>query len=290
MGTSSSSKGPGSGVPMVPPWADDMPTSSDNEGDGKTNSGDADEQSPAADQNTNPSTENPPLSPPSPIASLGRFTGARASMRAFAGSGNSDDMRKGVGRYVSKGYGGSKTASKRLGGTVSTAAALSGMLSSDSRGSSDSSPIDVQALKGKSASEVMDAVVEAVRPIDGTQDTEASRESIKDALSELLEQHPTADLLELDGNEKLFVVEHFIASDVYRRIFLDIGKTIQEKSPSAMAGLKRLRQIKDYVRETVKSSFKHKGVVKSSISPKEVASMAKSVLLETFEVFEGYAQ
>jgi hypothetical protein len=32
----------------------------------------------------------------------------------------------------------------------------------------------------------MDIIVEAVTPVDGTQDTEASRESVKDAFADLL--------------------------------------------------------------------------------------------------------
>ena len=48
----------------------------------------------------------------------------------------------------------------------------------------------------------MDAIVEAVRPADGTQDAEANRAAIKDALSELLTMFPDADLLNLTEDQR----------------------------------------------------------------------------------------
>jgi hypothetical protein len=97
----------------------------------------------------------------------------------------------------------------------------------------------------------MDAVVEAVRPADGTQDAEAERASTRDALSELLTQFPDADLLSLSEKQRVLITERFVAIDVFRRIQLDVGKTIQDKAPTAGAGLARLKEVKDYVKETV---------------------------------------
>lgn len=79
-------------------------------------------------------------------------------------------------------------------------------------------------LAGRSAKEVIDAVVEAVRPADGTQDAEASRAAINDALSELLTIFPDADLLNLNDEQRQLAIQRFVAIDVYRRFALDLGK------------------------------------------------------------------
>jgi hypothetical protein len=79
------------------------------------------------------------------------------------------------------------------------------------------SPLDPALLAGRSVQEVMDAVVEAVRPIDGTQDAEATRAAIRDALSELLTRFPEADLLNLDPEQRSFAIERYSAIDVFRR-------------------------------------------------------------------------
>ena len=78
----------------------------------------------------------------------------------------------------------------------------------------------------------MNAVVEAVRPVDGTQDAEADRNAIKDALSQLLDQFPNADMLDLDEDQRSFVVERFVAVDIFNRICLDIAKAVQDKARS----------------------------------------------------------
>ena len=126
MGTSSSSNGPGSGIPMVPPWADN-PTEAPDAGQ----AGQDDNQSIAEDNNAGDNTKEskpPPLSAPP-----GRFGGARSRLGAFAGDGSSSNMRNGIRQYVSRGYGGAKSAARRMGGTASTAGGLAGILSSDTR-------------------------------------------------------------------------------------------------------------------------------------------------------------
>src|SRR5574341_631454 len=99
MGTSTSSRGAPSGVPMVPPWVPDAPPFDDQ--------GDSD----AAGQHTSGAPEVPAAPPrPVPIAPPGRFGPSRSSLGQYARSGASDDMRRGLGHFVSKGLGGAGTA------------------------------------------------------------------------------------------------------------------------------------------------------------------------------------
>ena len=43
---------------------------------------------------------------------------------------------------------------------------------------------------------------------------------------------------------------------MYRRAALDIGKTIQDKAPTAAVGLARLKEVKDYIKQTVAAAFR----------------------------------
>jgi hypothetical protein len=108
----------------------------------------------------------------------------------------------------------------------------------------------------------MDAVVEAVRPADGTQDAESSRAAIKESLSELLTVFPDADLLNLTDDQRGAAIERFVAIDVYRRAVLDIGKTIQEKAPTASVGLSRLKEVKDYIKQGLHRANRRRGFQK----------------------------
>ena len=167
MGTSQSSRGPSGGVPMVPPWVPDpaLPNSPP-DGDGAAPAdGDAQDgqQTPSQQQ---PAPEQPAPTPPrpSPIAPAARFAGARRSLGNFARTGDSADMRRGLRHYVRSGYGGGGTVVRRFGGTASTAGVLYGALSTIAAGQavSTASPLDPVLLTGRSAREVMDAIVEAV--------------------------------------------------------------------------------------------------------------------------------
>lgn len=281
MGTSGSSNGPGPGVPMVPPWADPS-TTNDNQTDGGDGAGSPD----AGDQADVPSTPRSNV----PIAPAARFAGARRSLGSFSRSGNSDDMRRGLGHYVSKGYGGSGTATQRMGKTTQTAVGLSNALSGGGTGGDTALSKTVNELRGKSANEIINGVVDAVAPIDGSQDVEASRESIREVLADLVEERPDVDLLDLDDTSRDLVIERFVAADVYRRIVLDVGKKVQDAAPSAKVGLQRLRQVKDYVRETVRDSFKNVREKVSKSSAIDIGKISNEALEATFAVFEGYTK
>jgi len=199
-------------------------------------------------------------------------------------------MRRGLGNYVKRGYGGREGAVRRFGGTATTAGALYGALSGAGAGKgAGEKALDAALLAGRSAREIIDAVIEASRPADGTQDAEAQRASIKDALSELLTVYPEADLLHLTEAQRGLAVERFVAIDVYRRVQLDLGKTLQEKAPSVSTGLARLREVKDYIKQTISAAFRKLRTAGQNLTGGRVKHIARAALSETFQVFEGYA-
>lgn len=294
MGTSASSKGPGGGVPMVPPWVPPVPTPSPNpqqDGDGASPPDDGsgeDGQSPSAPNQSVP--QQPAQTQPSPIAPAARFGGARLNLGKFGRSGDRRNMQRGLRDYVRKGYGGKTTAVSRFGGTASTASALYGALSGIAGGqaAAPGSPLDPALLAGRSAREIMDAIVEAVRPADGTQDAEANRAAIKDALSELLTIFPDADLLNLTDDQRDTAIERFVAIDVYQRTMLDIGKAIREKAPTAAVGLSRLKEVKEYIKQTVAAALRKLHHAGHRMGAGRVNEVVRAALEATFQVFEEY--
>lgn len=286
MGTSQSSNGPPSGVPMVPSWVPDPP-----DGDLPFDNmlPPPDVENPVVQPND---TTTPRPIPPVPIAPAGRFGPARINLGKFARTGDSGNMRRAIGHYVRKGYGGSGTAVRRSGSTASTAGTLYGALSAvaEGRPAAPGSPLDPALLAGRSAQEIMNAVVEAVRPVDGTQDAEVGRAAICNALSELLDRYPNADLLNLSDEQRNFAVERYVALDVFRKFDLDLGKTIQEKAPSAASALSRLKQVRDYVKETVSAAFRKLRDAGRAITSRSISRVVRDALRDTFEVFEGYAE
>jgi len=287
MGTSKSSSGSPGGVPMVPPWTPDpLPPSPP---DGQPNP--APNGSPDGNQDAGP--DGPPTpSQPGPIAPVGRFGPSRTSLGRYARSGSGADMRKGLGRYVSKGWGGSKTAAQRLNGTARSAGVLYGALSALATGQPTvpGAPLDRTVLAGRSANEIMRAVVEAVRPVDGTQDAEATRDAIKNAASELLAKNPDADFLVLSEEDRLFMVERFLANDIFNHLVLDIGQAIQKNAPSISAASARFREIKNYIKQAVFAAFRKIHRSGEALTARRVAAISRQCIQEAMEVFEGGAE
>lgn len=304
MGTSQNSDGPGKGVPMVPPWTPPLPPvppppvpPQPPEPPAPPAPEPPDPGEDQTDQDGHQPDDSPddprvaPQSPP-PLAPPGRFGGARRGLGDYARNGDRSGLQRSLKHYVKHGYGGAKTTTARFGGTAAVAAILGGTLQSVAEGTSQTNPnpIDPVLLNGLSASEVMDALVEAVRPVDGTQDAEAERASIRGSLSDVLVKYPNADLLNLAPEERAYAIERFTAMDVFHRYELDLGKTIQEKASSALVAVRRLKEIKEYIKECVSASFRTIAATGARLTTGRISQVVTQALQETFEVFEGYVE
>ncbi|MFE9232847.1 Qat anti-phage system associated protein QatB [Cellulosimicrobium funkei] len=225
--------------------------------------------------------------PTLPQAPTGRFQPARFNLGRFAKSGDRENMRRAVAYYVRSGYGGGRTMTRRMGGTSRTASRLGTVLQSSGQQPDLTAAHDAALAHGTNAQEVLDAIVEVVRPTDGTQDAEASRRAIRDALSDVLVRYPEADLLDLDRSQREYVQERYVALDVFNRFELDVGAHLQQNAPSTSTALARLAEIRAYVWETVAASFRKvrdAGTARGA----DFAAITQQALAETFYVFEGY--
>lgn len=268
MGTSQSSKGPGANVSLVPPWADDLPT-----GDGAP--------PPAARDGDGTSDPGTPLVE---MAPSNRFGSARRQLGLFMQGRGSAYLRSGIGRYVASGYGGSRTMARRMSATSSTAARLSSAL--DPNGANPA--LDRAILAGRSVDEVLDALVEAVQPHDGTQDAESSRESIREAMADLLEAYPSVDLFDLSEEQRQFVVEKYAANDVCRRFELDMGRQMVTKAPNPTIALKRMQEAKEYIGAVVAQAFADLAAKGQRATAEKVRATVNAAFEEAFRVFEGH--
>ena len=276
MGTSQSSNGPGSKLPIVPPWVPDPGSNQEEEG------------KEANDNQEEPSNQKPTSEP---VAPRGRFGSSRRNLNNYAKTGEKAYMRRGMGQYIRNGYGGAGTASRRLGGTVSTAGILYNALSKldSKRSSSPTDIIDYNSLVGHSAREIIDTLIEVVQPSDGTLDAEARKRSINDSLSDLLNNNQDSDLLNLNAEEIEFVMERFISNEVFNLFRRDQGRTIQDNAPSPTAAVSRLREISEYIQETISAAFRKISSTGAKLNSKSVKRIVNMTLAESFEVFEGYA-
>lgn len=280
MGTSQSSKGPAGKVPLVPSWVTSPESADGGIGNGSADGGSPEEQ-----------VQSSAILAPQPAVLLSPargFAGVRRSLGTFARTGDTSRMRGALHHYVHTSYAGAGNATRRHGGTIRTAVSLYNALSGSDFSSTSESGLDRLSLTGRSAEEVMNAIVEAVRPVDGTQDGEAARVSIHDALADLLNQFPEANLLELSEQQRMFVIERYMSMDVFRRFQLDVGGTIQEKAADATTALSRLKEVRDYIRETISAAFRKLDAAGVHASVGTIGRVVQTALRDAFEVFESY--
>lgn len=282
MGTSVSSSGPSSGVRLVPPWVSDPDAVTEPDTNGPA--------SPANDQDvsqTDEDNEDVPQDESSPLASPYRFREANVNLNRFAGSSSSDSLKRGIGQYVRKGLGGSHWASERMAGTTRRARALFGVLHSLSSSASSAVDlgIDTGSLSGRPAREILDRIIEALSPSDGTQDSEASRNSIFKALSRLIREDPTADLIALTNEQINLAIEFFIGEEICRRIELDVGNTILTNAPSPAAAIRLLGEINRYVGQAVRRAFRNQVSNSRSLTQRTITGLVSQIIGHVFQIF-----
>jgi hypothetical protein len=293
VGTSQSSKGPGGGVPMVPPWTPSIPPAGPPDSQPMQAPSDApapDGEPPQTSPIGNPDGASPQGA--SPMAPGTRFQRARLSLGRYARNGDRSDLQRALRNYVRHGYGGSGTATRRAGGTIATAGAFSAALAALAGGEQDGTggPLDRELLADAAFQDIVNAIVDASRVIDGTLDAEAERASINTAVSDVLDAFPDADVLNLDEEQRIYAVERFAANDVFRRFELDLGKVIIDKAPTLSAAAARLKEAGDYVKECVVASFRKLREVGRIITAKTVKNIVRDALKAAFDVFEEYTR
>jgi hypothetical protein len=231
----------------------------------------------------------PQLSP-GVLAPPRRFAGARTGLGNFARTGSRSDLESGLGHYARTGLGGGVQGARRLAGTSRTAGVLYDVLDALRTGSAPSVDlgVDLAALAGRPAREIMDIIVEAIRPADGSQDAEASRQAISAATSDLLTDVPDADLATLTSDQIDLLIERYVGHDLCLRIELDVGGSIEGRAPDAATAVRRLEEVKDYVIEKVRATFAAVRAAGARLQRGRVATLVATVLRNTLEIFEEY--
>lgn len=130
MGTSTSSRGPGNGSPLVPPWAD-----VDSAG-------------------------------PGPAPESDRFRGFRTALGRYVGSSDPSYLTKALRHYTRSSTGGSTVGPRRFGAMAQVGGGLFGVLD-QLRTNPAKAPVDLRALSGRPTREAIDAIVEALVPENG---------------------------------------------------------------------------------------------------------------------------
>jgi hypothetical protein len=285
MGTSASSNGPGKGVPFDPPWLDDieLPQPDNTVKPEDQEIGDSDPV------NNQPERQHQFPTVPLELAPSARFGNARRKLGEFARTGNQNSFRKAMGHYSSTGMGGARNVASRMRTSTRSAANLFGLLQSAREGSEPAINEWVTSLTSRNASarDVVDEIIRRIAPSGGSQDETSCRESMAQAMEDLLEKDPNVDLLHLANDDIWMLTESFLGYEAFNRLCLDIGQIFESADISPRDRVLRLNEMKDYLKAELYTQVEEMRKTRPNAASNQLQIVLQKALQNTFLVYEG---
>lgn len=212
MGTSSSYKGPKSG--LVPSWVEDPA----NDGaDDQSQDGDGDSNDDSTEGDAAPDTETMTM------GDVPTFQAVRSNYTRFANSRNKRALGRAMKGYVAS-TNGSRGAARRMGSSTQSASGVAQFVNAFT--SSDPAEalakFDLQIHAGRSALEVLEALAEKLCPDGGTIDEAIARDAMLEALVIFSEQD-LGDFESLTAEQLGDFLVEVITQSIVTKVINDIG-------------------------------------------------------------------
>lgn len=272
MGTSGSSKGPGSNTPLVPTWLDTP----------KANSPTAVAVNGVkADSKTKPNIPTPTQGK--------RFKDARTAFTKFVKSGGSDSrsLKKAISKYVSQGVGGKKNATRRMGSSLASAGNVLRVLR-DIQNDGIQRTLEKYSLndiENASAEEILTSFTEIICKDGGSIDEALAREAWLETIVELADWN-LDDLSTLSLEKITTFVITFIALTVEKMIIQSIGNNGFKLPENNKAVANMESQLKSYIRVSVQDSFKADLSNLSRASDTQINDLINKTYEDSWELLE----
>lgn len=278
MGTSTSSSGPGAGVPFDPPWLDAL---DGDDGGGAT----APTNDDASDDGNSPSNEREELGD---VAPPRRFANARRELGAYARSGSKEALGKALGHYSKTGMGGAKRTAARMHVSTRTAAGLVSFLQAARDGSDVGVSEWVSALiaSNPSAQDVINEVIRQVTSTGGSLEEESCKDSMAQAMAELMEMQPDVDLLKMGNSDIWTLVELFLTNEACNRLQLDIGQLFESSKLAPREVVVRLNDMRDYLKAELSAQMRSLQMKSKNPTTKQLEVLMQNAIQNTFYVYE----
>jgi hypothetical protein len=238
-----------------------------------------------------PPSDGDPVPPTSAsgTAQPARYAEARRELKKYIKSGNTDNLRDAIGHYSRKGSGGATAASTRMRASTRAGVELFSFLNAVSQGSSAEALQWVQDLESGSptADEVVDAIVRELSPPGGSADEEALRDSMASALTELVIENPSIDLMHLQVSDIWELMKNYLASEVTHRLCFDLGPLFESAKVDPVIAVQRERDMRIFIKEEVGTHLDLLRDSRPNPSRTDLDTIFQETLKMTFELFEA---
>jgi len=288
MGTQSSYGGPGDKTPLLPDWAlqtPHPPAEAEEEA--------AEPVGPGPETAENGEKMSPTV-PAVPAKVPRLWQAAKGRLGNCTRGGNRKDSLRKAGRSYVMALGGTKRAARSSAAGRSATASLGAFLSSVASSGLDATlrTLRLTAYVGKDAETVFAAVINAICPEGSSREDVAARESVTDALWQLYgalipEDGNLAPLDSLTDEQVQATIVTSVAAYIYRRWLGDLGIKIEQKAISAKDAVKLERQMKTYVRDSVKLELSERSALTIDWKGKEGRELVERIYQDSFSLIGG---
>lgn len=249
MGTSTSSKGPGSKSPLVPSWAD-------NDGQGPGNN--------QLEQ---------------------RFRGFRAALGHAASAGGGNDLKKALGHYAKSATGGKSNGARRFSSMIGAGGSLFDTLRSLQSGS-DTNFLNISDLQGEPVDVVIDKIINSIIDVNG--DSERIRAAMNEALAEALDGFSTFDFSKITDDIIVDMMINYLTQCIFEQIILD-SKTALDKAETPEKAEKLESSLLELIKTSVDLNFgNHLGQNINTFTKQDIETIQKNAIQDIWGEWEDY--
>lgn len=142
---------------------------------------------------------------------------------------------------------------------------------------------------GKSADIVLSAIVNALAPSGDTRDQAIARDAVAETLENLYERYALDDgdftkLDQMTEDDIRSVIEDSVSTYIYDRWLEELGSLIEQKAISPSQAAKMERDMRSYVKETVKLDLKGLDVLKIDWTKDIGRNLVEQIYQEAYDM------
>jgi hypothetical protein len=145
---------------------------------------------------------------------------------------------------------------------------------------------------GKDAMAAFAVIVDAIAPAGAQPEDASARKGIIEALWQLYDKLSVQEggwekLEAMDAESVSAALETAVVECVYARWIQEVGIALERKAPTPQAARRREREVKQYVRESVRLDFAGKDVLAIDWTGSDGRRFVESKFAEAYAIFEG---
>jgi len=141
--------------------------------------------------------------------------------------------------------------------------------------------------RNPSVQDVIDEVIGQLTTSGGSLEEESCKDSMAQAMVELMENQPNVDLLSMSDGDIWSLVELFLAQEACNRLQLDIGQLFESSRLNPREVVARMNEMRDYLKAEISAQMRTMRQENPNPSPGQLESTMQQALQSTFAVYEG---